>query len=68
MFVGKEKVRLLALIFANILAWASFFSIILLTNPKSAGVLGTVVLGIGFVLGVICSALLIWQLKILKKN
>ena len=68
MFWDGEKARLIALILVNILAWASFFSVILLTNPRSAGVFGAVVLCVSFVVGMICFAFLIWQLKILKKN
>ncbi len=68
MFEGKEKGRLVALIFANILAWVSFLSTTFLTNPRSAGALGAVVLCISFTLGLICLTLVIWQLKILKKN
>ena len=59
---------LIALIFANVLAWASFLSIIFFTNPKSAGMLGVVVLDASFVIGLICLVLFLWQLINWKKN
>mgnify|MGYP001565902374 CR=1 FL=1 len=68
MFWDGGKAHLIALIFANILAWASFFSVILLTNPQNAGVFGAVVLCVSLVIGLVCFGLLIWQLKTLKKN
>ena len=68
MFWDGGKAHLIALVFANILAWASFFSVILLTNPQNAGMFGAVVLCTSLIIGMICLALLIWQLKTLKKN
>ena len=68
MFEGKEKGRLAALIFATVLAWASFFSIIFLTNPENAGTFGVAVLYASFTLGLISLTLITWQLRILKKK
>jgi len=68
MFISGNKANLFALFFAAILAWASFFSIIFLTNPKSAGAFGVAVLYASFVLGLISLTLIAWQLRILKKK
>jgi len=68
MLKDSKQARLFALIFANVLAWASFLSIIFFTNPKSAGGLGTVVLGASFIIGVICLTLFLWQLAIMRKK
>ncbi|HAJ44593.1 hypothetical protein A3K33_02890 [Candidatus Azambacteria bacterium RIFOXYC1_FULL_41_20] len=59
---------MIGLIIAIIFACASFFGIIFFTNPNSAGVLGVVVLVVSSIMGAVCIALLIWQLKILKKK
>ena len=68
MLKDSRPARLIALIFANVLAWASFLSIIFFTNPKSAGRLGVVVLYASFMVGLICLILFLWQLIILKKK
>ena len=68
MLKDNRQARLIALIFANVLAWASFLSIIFFTNPKSAGRLGVVVLYASFTVGLICLILFLWQLIILKKK
>ena len=68
MLKDSKRVRLFALILANVLVWASFLSIIFFTNPKSAGRLGVVVLYASFAIGLICLILFLWQLIILKKN
>ena len=68
MFWEGGKAQLMAIVFADILAWASFFSVILLTNPQNAGMFGAVVLCISLIIGLVGLAFLIWQLKTLKKN
>ena len=62
------RVHLVALFLANILVWSSFLTVILFTNPKSAGMFGVVVLGASFVTGLICLTLFLWQLIILRKK
>ena len=68
MFISGDKTHLFALFFATVLAWASFFSIIFLTNPENAGAFGIGVLYISFILGLISLTLFVWQLRILKKK
>ena len=68
MFISGNKANLFALFFAAILAWASFFSIIFLTNPENAGAFGVAVLYASFTLGLISLTLITWQLRILKKK
>ncbi len=62
------KAGLTALILTNILGWSSFFAIIFLTNPESAGTFGVAVLYLSFAIGLISAALLIWRVKTLKKK
>ena len=61
MKIGGEQAYFSALILANILAWASFLSIIFFTNPKSAGTLGVIILYVSFAAGLVGIGLLIWQ-------
>jgi len=68
MLKDSRQACLIALIFANVLAWASFLSIIFFTNPKNAGMLGVIVLYASFAIGLICLTLFLWQLIILKKK
>ncbi len=68
MLKDSRQACLIALILANVLAWVSFLSIIFFTNPKSAGMLGVVVLDASFVIGLICLVLFLWQLINWKKN
>ena len=68
MLKDSRQVGLVALIFANILAWASFLSIIFFTNPQSAGRLGVIVLYASFIVGLICLMLFLWQFLNRKKN
>jgi len=68
MLKDSRQVCLVALIFANILVWASFLGIIFFTNPKSAGRLGVIVLYASLAIGLICLTLFLWQLIILRKK
>lgn len=68
MLKDSKQARLFALVFANVLAWASFLSIIFFANPKSAGRLGVVVLYISLVVGFLSLVLILWQLINWKKN
>ena len=68
MLKDSRQVRFIALIFANVLVWASFLGILFFTNPKNAGRLGLVVLYASFAIGLICLILFLWQLIILRKK
>jgi hypothetical protein len=68
MLKDSEQVRLIALLFANILVWASFLSIIFFTNPAGAGILGITILYVSFGIGMGSFGLIIWQLINRKKN
>ena len=68
MLIDSGKAYIIALIFANILAWASFLSIIFFTNPQSAGVFGVIVLYISLVIGFLSLILILWQFLNRKKN
>jgi len=68
MLKDSRQARFIALIFANVLVWASFLSIIFFTNPKNAGGLGLVVLYASFAIGLICLILFLWQFIILRKK
>ena len=68
MLKDSRLVRLVALIFANILACTSFLGIIFFTNPESAGKLGIVILYVSFAIGLICLIFFLWQLINWKKK
>ncbi|MEK7578865.1 MAG: hypothetical protein AAB789_01580 [Patescibacteria group bacterium] len=68
MLKDSRQTRLVVLIFANVLIWASFLSIIFFTNPKSAGGLGVAVLYASFIIGLMCLMFFLWQLIKRKKN
>ena len=68
MFKDSKQSRLVALIFANVLVWTSFLSIIFFTNPAGAGILGIIILYVSFSIGVGSFGLIIWQLINWKKN
>ena len=68
MLIDTGRAYLLALIFSSVLAWSSFFSIIFFTNPADVGVLGVIILYVGFSIGAGSFGLIIWQLINRKKN
>jgi len=68
MQIDAAKAGLTALALANILGWSSFFAIVFLTNPKSAGGLGAAVLYLSLAVGLSSLAVLIWKLRALKKK
>lgn len=68
MLIDSGKVYIIALIFANILAWASFLSIIFFTNPQNTGKLGVAVLYFSGTLGLAGLPIILWQIIKLKKK
>ena len=68
MKIDMTRAYLLALIFSSVLAWASFLGIIFFTNPADTGILGVIILYVGFSVGAGSFGLIIWQLLNRKKN
>lgn len=68
MLINGSRLSLAVLIFSSALAWVSFLGIIFFVNPKSAGILGVVVLYISLIVGFLSLILILWQLLNRKKN
>ena len=69
MLISEKQAYLAVLIFSSILAWASFFSVIFLTNPSGAGVLGITILYASAAVGLASLSIILWQIiKQEKKN
>ena len=68
MLLDRRYVYLLALTFSNVLAWASFFSVIFFTNPQSSGIFGVSILYASATVGLASLSLILCQIKELKRK